>query len=110
MKSWTKKLFRNHFFLHCNVLVPVEDARQGSLLHLLHRYPSADAVQPQLVCRLTDAQQGHPFGGGKAVAGKGLDGELLSVMLAYHRQASDAALHGVVLSAFRKIFHQLRLF
>ena len=97
MKSWTKKLFRNHFFLHCNVLVPVEDTRQGGLLYLLHRHPSADAVQPQLVCRLADAQQGHPFGGGKAVAGKGLDGKLLSEVFAYHCETSDAALPGIVL-------------
>ena len=82
---------------HKVVLVPVEDARQGSLLHLLHRYPSANTMQAQLVRRLADAEQGNPFGRCKAIAGKGLDGELFSVMLAYHRQASDAALHGVVL-------------
>ena len=65
--------------------------------YLLHRYPSANTMQAQLVRRLADAEQGNPFGRCKAIAGKGLDGELLSVMLAYHRQASDAALHGVVL-------------
>ena len=69
---------------HKVVLVPVEDARQGSLLHLLHRYPSANTMQAQLVRRLADAEQGNPFGGGKAVAGKGLDGELLTVVPAYH--------------------------
>ena len=82
---------------HKVVLVPVEDARQGSLLHLLHRHPSANTMQAQLVRRLADAEQGNPFCRCKAIAGKGLDGELFSVMLAYHRQASDAALHGVVL-------------
>ena len=62
-------------------------------------------MQAQLVGRLADAEQGNPFGRCKAIAGKGLDGELLSVMLAYHRQASDAALHGVVLCIKGEIIH-----
>ena len=39
---------------HKVVLVPVEDARQGSLLHLLHRHPSANTMQAQLVRRLEE--------------------------------------------------------
>ena len=84
----------------------MEDAGQRCFLHLFHRNSATNAMQAQLVCCFADAEQGHPFGSGEAVAGKGLDGELLSVMLAYHRQAGDAALHGIVLSAKRKILHQ----
>ena len=65
------------------------------------REPAASApstpVRKHYASPACSPPRGNPFCRCKAIAGKGLDGELLSVMLAYHRQASDAALHGVVL-------------
>lgn len=40
---------------HEVVLVSMEDAGQGSLLHLLHRNPTANATQAQLACCFADA-------------------------------------------------------
>lgn len=82
---------------HKMVLAPVQDAGQGGLGQLLHGYPSANGMQPQLVCGLADAKQGYAFGGGKAITGKRFQGILFSVVFAYHLQAGDAALHAVVL-------------
>lgn len=87
---------------HKMVLAPVQDAGQGGLGQLLHGYPSANGMQPQLVCGLADAQQGYTFGGGKAITGKRFQGILFSVVFAYHLQAGDAALHAVVLLVERK--------
>ena len=66
------------------VLVPMEDAGQRCFLHLFHRNPTTNAMQAQLVCCFADTEKGHPLCGGKTVAGKGLDGKLLSEVLAYH--------------------------
>ncbi len=66
------------------VLVPMEDAGQRCFLHLFHRNSATNAMQAQLVCRFADAEQGHPFGSGKAISGKGLNRKLLSEVLAYH--------------------------
>ena len=76
---------------------PMEDAGKRSFPHLLHRNSATNAIQAQLVCCFADTEQGYPFGSGKAVAGKGLDGKFLSVVLAYHLSAGDAALHRIVL-------------
>ena len=66
------------------VLVPMEDAGQRCFLHLFHRNPTTNAMQAQLVCCFADTEKRHPLCGGETVAGKGLDGELLSIVLAYH--------------------------
>ena len=41
-------------------------------------------MQAQLICRFADTEKGYSLGGGKAVAGKGLNRKLLSEVLAYH--------------------------
>ena len=84
------------------VLAPMQNAGQGGLGQLLHGSPSANGMQPQLVCRFADAQHGYAFGGGKTVTGKRFQGILFSVVFAYHLQAGDAALHAVVLLVKRK--------
>lgn len=89
------------------VLAPVQNAGQGCLGQLLHGYPSANGMQAQLVCRFADAQQGYAFGGGEALTGKRLQGIFFSVVLAYHLQAGDAALHAVVLFVPIKFSHRL---
>ena len=79
------------------------------------REPAASApstpVRKHYASPACSPPRGNPFCRCKAIAGKGLDGELLSVMLAYHRQASDAALHGVVLSdiEFRCSHHLIEI-
>lgn len=88
----------------------MQNAGQGGLGQLLHGYPSANGMQPQLVCRFADAQHGYAFGGGKTVTGKRFQGILFSVVFAYHLQAGDAALHAVVLLVKGNMMIKLYLF
>ncbi|CUP30835.1 Uncharacterised protein [Segatella copri] len=89
------------------VLVPMKDARKRSLAQFLYCSPCRNRLKSQYSCSLVDAQHGDTFRCGKANLRQRVQRVLPAEKPTYHLQASDAALHAVMLFSHLHNFYGL---
>ena len=88
------------------VLVPMKDARERSLTQFLYCSPCRNRLKSQYSCSLIDAQHGDTFRCGKTNLRQRVQGVLPAEKSTYHLQASDTALHAVMLVNNLNITHK----
>lgn len=88
------------------VLVPMKDARKRSLAKFYDTCLGTYCIQSQGLRSFVDTKHRNPFGCGKTEFRQRVQRILPAEISTYHLQASDAALHAVMLMEYRKAFHQ----
>ena len=87
------------------ILVPMQDARQGSIFHqLFQRNPHSLRVHADAFRCIADAQHAHAFAGDETPFSQILQGVAASVIFGYHAEAGGTAVHGVEPGVVRERF------